>query len=547
VVVTAGAALPREDTFRPRGTVLGSRRGRWRALVLILVHVAAILHFAHWRVAGETLAPMEPSEAMWTLEFGYVNAGFLVLGLSIVATAVLGRFFCGWLCHFVAYQDLCGWLLRRLGLRPRPVRSRLLVFVPLGAAFYMFLWPTLSRWWGGGDGPRWQWELTTSRFWETFPGPGIALLTVLVCGFLLVWWLGAKGFCAYGCPYGAFFGLADKVAPGRIRVTDACSGCGHCTAVCTSNVRVHEEVGRHRMVVDSGCMKTMDCVSACPNDALYFGFGRPPLGRSHGARRARPQADFSWGEELMMAAVFLGALWAFRSAYNLVPFLLALGLGIVGAIAAVTLWRLGTRAELKFQNGVLKAGGRSTRLGFVALVASLGYLALGLHTGVVRWQTMRGEEVALSTIDRILPQPERRARLDESAAWLRSAEGLGLLPDSALQKTFGLVQRDRGELDDAERRLRRALELHPHASWPAAAIPLADLLAKQRRPAEAEQVLRGVLAERPEIVAAAVMLGGVLAAQQRYAEASEVLAEVVARHPDHRDARMMLDAVDRLK
>ena len=28
------------------------------------------------------------------------------------------------------------------------------------------------------------------------------------------------------------------------------------------------------MVVDPGCMKCMDCVSVCPNDALYFGFGK---------------------------------------------------------------------------------------------------------------------------------------------------------------------------------------------------------------------------------------------------------------------------------
>src|SRR6185503_18805376 len=67
----------------------------------------------------------------------------------------------------------------------------------------------------------------------------------------------------------------DKLATGRILVTDACEGCGHCTAVCTSNVRVHEEVAKFGMVVDPGCMKCMDCVSVCPNDALYFGFANP--------------------------------------------------------------------------------------------------------------------------------------------------------------------------------------------------------------------------------------------------------------------------------
>ena len=73
------------------------------------------------------------------------------------------------------------------------------------------------------------------------------------------------------------FSLADKLAPGKIRVTDACNQCGHCTATCTSNVLVHAEVKQYKMVVDPGCMKCMDCISVCPNDALYFGFGKPTI------------------------------------------------------------------------------------------------------------------------------------------------------------------------------------------------------------------------------------------------------------------------------
>src|SRR5690606_23331051 len=99
-------AIPRAPRFVPKRGRPSSRRGRVRALVLILVHVGFVLHFAHWRVAGETMTPLEPSESMWTLELGYVNAGFLVFAASILLTAVLGRFFCGWLCHFVAYQEI---------------------------------------------------------------------------------------------------------------------------------------------------------------------------------------------------------------------------------------------------------------------------------------------------------------------------------------------------------------------------------------------------------------------------------------------------------
>ncbi|MCP3902044.1 MAG: hypothetical protein GY715_00285, partial [Planctomycetes bacterium] len=132
----------------------------------------------------------------------------------------------------------------------------------------------------------------TDDFWERFPAWPIALLTFAVCGFLIVYLLGNKGFCTYGCPYGGIFGVADQVAPGRILVTDACEGCGHCTATCTSNVRVHEEVRTWGMVVDPGCMKCMDCVDVCPKDALHFGFGTPAIARGRprqtpARRRAR--------------------------------------------------------------------------------------------------------------------------------------------------------------------------------------------------------------------------------------------------------------------
>jgi tetratricopeptide (TPR) repeat protein len=53
--------------------------------------------------------------------------------------------------------------------------------------------------------------------------------------------------------------------------------------VCSSNVQVHREVRDYKMVVDAGCMKCLDCVSVCPTNALYVGFGAPAI-----AVRARP-------------------------------------------------------------------------------------------------------------------------------------------------------------------------------------------------------------------------------------------------------------------
>lgn len=346
--------------------------------MLIGVHVLIAAHIVHWKLAGTTITPVEPSEAMQTLELGYVNAGFVLFALLILSTLVLGRFFCGWGCHVVALQDLCGWFLRKIGIRPKPFRSRLLVFVPLLAAFYMFAWPTVLRMASGGEAPRWVAHFTTDDFWSPFPTVGIAILTFAVCGFLIVALLGNKGFCTYGCPYGGIFYYADAVAPGKIRVTDACDGCGHCTTACTSNVRVHEEVREHGMVVDSGCMKCMDCVDVCPKGALYWGFGKPGVASRRPERKKR-EYDLSWGEEFFAAGSFVFALYALRGLYEAVPFLLALGLSAICAYLLLSGLRLFTSPNTRLQRWQLRSQGKRTAAGWayagfvVCLVVFLGY------------------------------------------------------------------------------------------------------------------------------------------------------------------------------
>ena len=222
-----------------------SKTGRWRAAALIALNLFMIAHIIQWRITGKTVSPIEPSETMYTLQNGFVNAGFIFFSLAIIATLIFGRFVCGWGCHILALQDLCGWLLKKMGLHPKPFRSRLLVYVPLIAALYMFVWPVVYRLFTEPHQPlvpRFTNHLVTTNFWQTFPSAAVAIPFLFICGFVTVYFLGQKGFCTYACPYGGFFGLADKFSPGKIRVTPACNQCGHCTATCTSNVLVHAEV-----------------------------------------------------------------------------------------------------------------------------------------------------------------------------------------------------------------------------------------------------------------------------------------------------------------
>ena len=387
-----------------------SRAGRWRAAVLIGVHVLFALHLAHLYSTGETISPLEPSESMEFAKRSVINAGFIFFSITILSTLIFGRFFCGWACHVVAMQDLALWVLKKFGITPKPLRSRILMVVPLAAAFYMFALPLLARLWYGQDVTQHSLELTTTSFWETFPQWTIAIVTLLLCGLGAVYFLGAKGFCTYACPYGGIFWLVDRFSPGRIRVDDKCDGCGHCTAVCTSNVAVAQEVKDWGMVKDAGCMKCMDCVSVCPTKALSFGFGSPGVTAKQRTEQPLPRKKWlAWRSDIAHALVFVLVLLSFRSLVvfpdEALPFLFSLALAGVATVALVKAYGLLVQPEVKLQNLVLKRDGKLERSGRVLLGVMLPFTLLWAHSGFIRYHdaaaTTLEEELANRGVERV--------------------------------------------------------------------------------------------------------------------------------------------------
>lgn len=592
---TAGRALPVADPRPPRGgPVRTSRRGKWRTIVLVAVHVAVALHILHWSLTGSTITPVEPSESMQTLETGRINAGFVFFVLAILATLVLGRWFCGWACHVVAYQDAAAWLCGKVGLRPKPIRSRLMMWAPMAVAFYMFVWPQFLLWFRGADRPPLEAHFTTTRFWDTFAGPGMAILTLLVAGFFVVYWLGSKGFCTYGCPYGAFFGLADRGAVGRIRVTDACQGCRHCTATCTSNVLVHEEVARFGKVVDPGCMKCMDCVDVCPENALFFGFKdkrsnpkkakRPPikidlpvflavlafgtawlalndvdqfvplwfevlvaaafgLGAAWTPRR-KLAFDFSRGEELAMAAIFLiSAQWVFRGLYSMVPLLLAIGLGALTALMAIVAWRCITGRDVTLQHHTLVRDSKLTPVGRWFAASAALWFAFTLHSGWVQFEkyTLKSEKDTIALLDR--EDAQRAQRLAALARDLDGLEGWMLHGDTELAMIAGEVAFARGDIDRAVTEYRRSIDLEPKNILSREG--LANVYTAIKDAPALEAVLREILDRNPDDRVTSYRIVDILAIQQKFDEIEPILRGLIESDPTDARAREMLEILPR--
>jgi polyferredoxin len=627
--VTRDLALPvlAVEGHSPRGSrVRASRSGPRRAIVLVAIQVVIVLHVVLWLLSrkygwfdGWTLAPVEPSEAMQTLELGFINAGFVFFAVALLSTLVFGRWVCGWACHVVMLQDFCGWLMKKMGVRPRPFRSRLLIYVPLAIALYMFVWPTvkrlavvpaLDRWWPEATTAfvppapwqGWSNHLMTRDFWIN-PDARIqfpiimAVPTLFIVGFAAVYFLGSKGFCTYGCPYGGFFAPLDEFAPGRIRVDhDRCEGCGHCTAVCTSNVRVHEEVRDFGMVVDPGCMKCLDCVSVCPNDALRFGFGAPAaLARAsadsrHALRvrgersRTRPksqrQYDLSLGEDIGVALVFVIALLGFRGLYlgEGVPLLMAVGLAGMVAFLSFKTWRVVRRMHdlVTIQSLRVKTAGRITPWGWalVGTTVLLGLVAVqNLVVNASRWRADAISRSGLLHFAQVPAEVERpagaRGQAAIALAHVRrsmgvSDGGIAIMTEPSLYSQAAALHGVRGEFDLAVQMLDRflasegpsdeilAARLHQmylagdaanavaegerlveiHPDFAAVYDETVRLKRDVEGLASAITYARAAVERAPERVAALRSLGELLAFEGPFEEAVQVCARALAIDPD---------------
>ena len=96
-----------------------------------------------------------------------------------------------------------------------------------------------------------------------------------------------------------------KLAPAAARKNLAAFACdiGDHVAVAQMSAAV---LARFGQVVDPGCMKCMDCVSVCPNEALSFKIAKPTVMRKAKGKRPRRHYDMTLGEDVVLGFVMLG-------------------------------------------------------------------------------------------------------------------------------------------------------------------------------------------------------------------------------------------------
>lgn len=551
------------------GRSVGRRRfARWRALSLTLVWALAIAHIVHWNVTGASVGRFVLSDAMKTLELGEINPGFLLLAAAALVTLVAGRFLCGWACHMGGLQDLCAWALRRVGIRPHLFRSRLLGLLPFVLAFYMFLWPTLKReavvplarrawpglaaWIGPVQPfPGFSWRLTTTSLWDGLPAPIVAVPFLIICGVATVYFLGARGLCRYGCPYAGVFNALEPLAPARVVVDPSrCDQCGLCTAACSTGVRVMEQTSRSGFVADPDCIRSLDCIAACPSGALSLGVRGPA--QSVGARienRGHRRWDLSLGMEAVLGVVAAAAFFITRGLYNAVPMLMAASLAV---LAAWLTWKaicLARDANVRLAGRQLRLRGRLTLSGRLFVGVCVVLVALLAHSLAVRLVLVRAatidDRVTVSFEQALAGRAPPGARRDAEEAlglyvlargFRHAGFALADTPDTLVRIAW--LQLVLARPDDAVAHLREVVGARGGIDQPAA--ELARLLLALGRGDEAVSALESAWERDGSLVVARDLMCSLWAQSGRGERGEALYRGLLARRPSDAPTRAAL-------
>lgn len=227
----------------------------------------------------------------------------------VALTALLGRFFCGWICPLGTTLDALG---RGMGRGRSPVRpgwrrvkyyllfalvaaallgvQLLGVFDPLSIflrSLTLALYPAWNLFWNDAFDALYDHRApllspAADAAWPFFrdhllafhpPAFTLALFTFLVfLTIVLLERVERRFWCKNLCPLGALLGLCSRHALLRRTPSGACPGCAECLAEC--RMGAVSAKGRRQ----EECVLCLDCAGFCPQEKVSFRAGFPRRG-----------------------------------------------------------------------------------------------------------------------------------------------------------------------------------------------------------------------------------------------------------------------------
>jgi tetratricopeptide (TPR) repeat protein len=291
------------------------------------------------------------------------------------------------------------------------------------------------------------------------------------------------------------------------------------------------------MVVNQDCLKCMDCVSVCPTEALYFGFGKPAL-----TKAIKKNYSLTWTEEIVAAVVFAASFFAVWNVYQLVPMLMALGIAVVSTYLYVRALKLVRVKDLSFYRFNLKSSGKMQKAGWAFLSFAMLWVGLTAHSGFVRYHEAAGKR-AFENIK--IPDELALARTNP-ARWLSASDNAniaagkkhfyaafntGLFVNKEALSKLAWIEYLSGNTDQAIRLLDKAAAYQHEEAKALSLYYQGAILNRSRRYDQALTSLNQALAERSDLAAAREEKGESLWQIGRREEAVAAWREAVRNNP----------------
>ena len=245
-----------------------------RITTLIIVHILILLHVYYF--GSDVVGSIDFQEFFHSfLKEGIINAGVILVFLAFLTTLFFGRFFCGWACHFGAIQEFSYYILKKLKINTITINSRLVTLLPFLILLNYYVIPNTIHLITNPPVKGITISLNQPEIWKFLPGFFIGLLTFIIDGFVIVYFLGKKGFCRFLCPWGAFLKFPNSLAFFKVRKTGDCTHCHVCADQCPVGIDVSYEINYYNKVTNTNCTSCLNCTTGCPSNALSYKFENP--------------------------------------------------------------------------------------------------------------------------------------------------------------------------------------------------------------------------------------------------------------------------------
>lgn len=202
----------------------------WSRILLLLLMT---VHIVTWYALGIHVVGSIGIEALWSgLARGVLNAGFVFWMLVIISVLLFGRAFCGWFCWFGGYLDLVEWsITKKIKIKLPRTMPLYLAAIPFVALFAKIYGSLLLNWLHNFPATL-TFNLAALEPWGGQQTGLSILITAILYGPVLLYFLGRHAWCRYLCPIGAFLKIFNRIGIGKVKlVNEGCNACGKCNRV----------------------------------------------------------------------------------------------------------------------------------------------------------------------------------------------------------------------------------------------------------------------------------------------------------------------------